>query len=455
MMFYTEDKFYTYPNKSVIEDILTREGPATMEDFTPFTGQAHLVREQFMNSVNDPAVTVNNIIRSGKDFLAEKARPNDDDVRDYDANDVEEYYKRLEDIEEKYVIKYATELIIGYKLNNNGLKKDRQQMSTITEGYFDDDADEFVPVTDVLMAEEDYSTSELVEAKEKLVYCLKVLHEGSILYEGSLLSFVIAREKFYRLGGVSYLKPSDACSLGVYGVDYRGDITYRFVITDNTNDRFRRLFAWVRGDNPGDRYYRVAKDLVRACGVLGIDIAKEDARWYSSDIIEKSVCLYLESTEEYLEGYGLGNRNVVGALSEEKVLKAARSISRKKQERQDVYSVIEDRAMQVREMLSRGGKEGWQESEKAVGDFLRFYNERIEPCETSLHNYDVTSGLLEHDGWGVFVIAVGSVMPDEYALLSVAGKIIKYEIGEVKYIDTYAFMRAYEGGVRLGWHTCI
>ena len=47
-MFYLEDKLYTYPSKSVLEDIITREGPADENSFSPFVGCRHLVREQFL-----------------------------------------------------------------------------------------------------------------------------------------------------------------------------------------------------------------------------------------------------------------------------------------------------------------------------------------------------------------------------------------------------------------------
>ena len=38
----------TYPNKTVIEDLITRDGPPTKDSFTPFEGKQDIFKKQFI-----------------------------------------------------------------------------------------------------------------------------------------------------------------------------------------------------------------------------------------------------------------------------------------------------------------------------------------------------------------------------------------------------------------------
>ena len=299
-MFYIANKVLTYPCKTVIEDVLSREGVPGEDAFFPISGQYHLIRELLRNNNKDTIdFTVQDIVRSNvKDFVAEKARPNDDGVdREEETSEITDYYTRMEDIDEAFVIKYVSDIVKGYRFKRDGAKSAQIQ----TFDLWEDEEDGLVSPADVIEEVEDYSLDDVEDAKKKLPYLLKVLFDGSLKYQGSLLSFVIAAKKLEKAG--VELRPRFICNADVYRVDSYGNLTTKFVVEDNTGAIFRKLVSWINGEEE-DRYYHAAQELIRVCTILGLDLAIEDPTQYTPEVIDSAVCQYIMSNEEYLEEYG-------------------------------------------------------------------------------------------------------------------------------------------------------
>ena len=122
-MFYVKDKIIEYPHKSILEDVMSRDGEPTEECFTPYYGCAHIVREQMLLNRNE--FELSDIIRSAvSDYNPHKQRPTVDGVhRLVSANEVKDYYTNLEDISQEWIEKYVAWVVIGFKVNKDGMKE--------------------------------------------------------------------------------------------------------------------------------------------------------------------------------------------------------------------------------------------------------------------------------------------------------------------------------------------
>ena len=454
-MFYIEDKIVTYPCKTILEDVLSRDGIADADSFSPFRGMYRLLEDK-LGARGNVAYTIREIISSGrKDFSAEKARPNDDGInREDSADEVMHYYKRLEDIDDDFVEKYVSQVLTGFLWDNDGAKRINKSLQT-----FDlwEDEDSLVSPTDVIYDEEDFTLDDIEEAKHKLPYLLKLLFDGSIKYKGSLLSFIIAVNRFYKnTDGANGIQPRNICNEGVYKVDSKGNITTKFTTADNTGTIFRTLFSWAIGEIE-DRYYRAAKSLLRVCTILDLDITSEDARVYDSEVIESAVCTYILSNEEYLEGYGFADKRILKALDAEGINNAIKNMDADFSNYNNeffIYSIASNISTAI-DILKTRNNIRWHENPRIVHDFLYFYNNAVDSKTTyNLRKYSVADNILRKGDGTPVVFNMNKVIVGEYALLSTTGHLICYDdfsSDYLRYITVQDFMTACTRGDRCGW----
>lgn len=451
-MFYIANKVLTYPCKTVIEDVLSREGVPGEDAFFPISGQYHLIRELLRNNNKDTIdFTVQDIVRSNvKDFVAEKARPNDDGVdREEETSEITDYYTRMEDIDEAFVIKYVSDIVKGYRFKRDGAKSAQIQ----TFDLWEDEEDGLVSPADVIEEVEDYSLDDVEDAKKKLPYLLKVLFDGSLKYQGSLLSFVIAAKKLEKAG--VELRPRFICNADVYRVDSYGNLTTKFVVEDNTGAIFRKLVSWINGEEE-DRYYHAAQELIRVCTILGLDLAIEDSTQYTPEVIDSAVCQYIMSNEEYLEEYGYANRNIIDALSPEEVLKVAKQATEDDNDYAAEF-VVQTRMDDIAIALNiiRTKRSSWVDKPKAVKKFLQFYKENIDKsCSTRMITYEVDDGVLRNADGVAVPFSMDKVIPGAIALLSTSGYLILYEdfrSDYLRYMSISDFMDYWKRGGRGVW----
>lgn len=453
-MFYVANKVLTYPCKSILEDVLSRDGVPGPEAFFPITGQHQLI-QNILRSNNSSAIdfTIKEIVNSGvKDYSAEKSRPNDDGIeRDDATSDITDYYTRLEDIDESFIIKYITDILKGFRFRRDGAKAIQSNIQTFD--LWEDEEDGLVSPSDVMEEVYDYTMDDVEEARKKLPYLLKVLFDGSFKYQGSLLSFIIAVKKLEN-EGVNNIKPNQVCKKGVYRIDLKGNPSTNFVISDNTGNIFRTLFSWSMGEIK-DRYYHAAEELVRVCTVLDLDLCKEDATMYTSDVISSAVCQYIMSNEEYLEEYGYANQKIINALSPEEVLNVAKKVTEGDNDYVAEFAIqaqMDDIAVAIN--IIRTKRANWTENPKRVKEFLKFYKEHVDDkCITSMRCYEVDDGILRNADGIAVVFKMGIVAPGDYALLSTTGNLICYENFSSDYLrymsvqDYIYYMEAGESGV--------
>lgn len=455
-MFYVENKVITYPCKTIVEDVLSRDGPPDENSFSPFMGHYNLLRK-YINDRDAVDYQIKEIVDSGrKDFSAEKARPNDDGVnRDEDANEVSAYYTRLEDIDETFITKYVEQILYGFQLDQVGAKRIRNKMQTFE--LWEDEEDGLSTPWDVLPEEEEeFTLDDREEAKNKLPYLLKLLLEGSRIYKGSLLSFIIAVNRYADRCADNNIKPRDICRIGVYRVNDSGDATAPFVIEDNTGTIFRKLFSWAKGE-VRDKYYKAGQELLHVCTVLGLNLSCEDARRYTSTVINQSVCTYMISNKEYIENYGVTNTSISRTLPVNEageIMYHEESDDLLYSDMFSVQSLADMIAMRVG--LLHVNSELWKLNMQAVSNFLDFYKGHIDSdINNNLHTYSVDDSIIRDSrGTPIFFDVSAVLGRREIALLSTSGFLVRYirsDASIVMHMSVQQFIQQYEGGCSCAW----
>lgn len=453
-MFIVEDKILDYPSMTVLEDLLTRDNNPNEYSFTPYSGCAKLLKQQFKDNRDGLIITAKDIINDAADFKASKAKPNDDGVnRDYKACEASDnYHRRLEDIPADFVYNYVLQAIIGFKKHDKGLKQMRNEMKTV-ESFYDEENDEYIVITDTLVKEEHSTSEEILQAREKLPYLLKQLHEGSILKRGSLLSFIIAAEKIKTMRSFDGdFEPRYLVNKGVYRVDKKGNPTRKFVISDNTGEPFRSLVAWIHESQniyENHIYTRAKEELLRVLSILDIDIKTEDCTWYTEAVVCDALCTYLPTNTEYLRTYGLDNKKLSTQYSAEEIINFSETIGMEKEafyEPESITSYVDEIVLMVRQLHSMGI---WKINPRGVKEFLDYYNINIKSCKTDLHRYDVSRGILELAGEDFFLVDIRKIKPGyRHALLTISGKLVLIEDFDVtpRSADVSAALYCFEKG---------
>lgn len=331
-MFYNKDKKVPYPSKSILKDVLSREaGVVDGRSSTGIQGCSHLLEQQLGKNWSSK-YTLDQILRNAKDFDADKAKSTDDaDERSYRARErVGAYFTRIEDIPVEDIHEYAKSVIIGFKLNNDGMRQYEKNFTAAT-AMIDEENGAIVYSTDLEEIEIEHSVEDILEAKAQLPYLLKMLQKGSEQMGASLLSFIIAMAKFFSANPKGRMTAGDYVAQGVYTVDGRGRLGRKFTISDNTNTSstvrgFRVAVAWATGQNKEDQYYKIYQRLLQVCDVLGIDLANEDPTMYDQDVISRAVCVYMATNEEYVQSYGYCDPKILRMLQGQDLFRVSQDV---------------------------------------------------------------------------------------------------------------------------------
>lgn len=352
-MFYVVDKIIPYPGRSVIADVISREGAASSESSTPYSGMHGLIADQFKTN-NDVSIQDFLIYVGNQDFDPSSARPADDvteeDVnnnyfkRELRANEIGDYYVYLEEIEEFWISKFVKDKLLAYLKYKGGYREDKTNLMT-TYSVTDKETGEQVNESD-LRVERDVDIEDFMRAKKKLPYLLKMLHRGSILYKGSLLSFIIVRERLYR-------RTQDREGFNLYPRNFF-DVTYKmgssgkilgaFDADSNKQDTFAQLVSWVKGTDPNNVYYKYYQELMEVLSILEIDITKEDPLMYQGEYMNTIACAYLASNKEYMETEALIDNKILNVLSPDMLFRKGLGSMMFEDESSDASDCIETEA---------------------------------------------------------------------------------------------------------------
>lgn len=430
-MFDMSRNYMPYPHGSILQDVLMRmRAEGTNGSRFGLVGcRDILVSENRTNSIIAREFGLSQIIGDQPDYNADKDHP-----IEYDDEAVElsvqergnDYYRRLEDIDYRWIERYARAVIIGFRRNRGGMSQEKKD--TYEVGYMTDlETGESQLATDFELVERRYSVEEQLDAAMKLPYIIKALQQGSEKYGMHLLSFVIAKAALLSQGGSNNFSASDFVKQGVYKVNARGDIERACTITDNNDTHsqygFRYVMKWICGDFPENRFYKLASELVYIAEILGVDLAKEDATKYTRKVVENAACSYLATNKEYIEDRGYGDPRIEELLKEENLFKAVRSFEFEDEVESSVEFSVKEKADLVGMLVSdlnqlssldekknpKLEREWGTERMQVVDAFLQLFTQGRH----SIADYEVHKGLLWIPGKQTYATQEGGKLTDE------------------------------------------
>ena len=303
------------PAKTVIQDLISRNGSPTAESLSPFNGmQPWLVRKKINFDGN-----MELLFSKQTDFNPDKKQPKDmvytqdedninlDRTVEYniETHPACDYLRRMEDIDASWVRAYMENVLYGIQNNKTGGVKEynQQHQNTYT---FEDDEDGTTEEKDLLTDELDHPVADMEQAKKEIPYLLKRILEESKEIGISLMSMLIAYEKskselsveFKYSGNPQTPKPRHLLDKGIYEMDKYGNVGAKLGLDANKNNRsFGVAKDWLFSDQPTRSD---ASALVFAFYVLGIDIKEEDPRIFDENYISKMTATFISGNQSYV-----------------------------------------------------------------------------------------------------------------------------------------------------------
>lgn len=323
----------TYPNKSVLKDVITREGPAKYEDFTPFDGMEHLIKEQIKGKASSKFVLAdmfkhytNRDLDPSRIKVSKSYGPLQEDARDLAGYVTLDDIVTVEGSKSKSVEDYFRNLLIGYKIDN------KSPMRFATEQYthvFVDDEDGEAIEERMLINkeyEDDVPNEEFVEIMAELPYLLKSIWSQSKLYKVNLFSLFLAYCDLVKRHNKKVITVTDFRDYNIYLIKKNGDFN-RVAIheDDNKYDTYRDAIAIFT--NPGTHTMEVnlCKKYMYCMDRLGIDYRDENPLDYNNEFIESVICTYLPTNEQYFLEYKDVDAEIIVALKPENIFTMTKS----------------------------------------------------------------------------------------------------------------------------------
>lgn len=299
------------PAPKLIVDLISRSGSPNEESLSPYDGMQDLLKEQ---SFRIPWSLVVEMLQNEKDYDARAQQP----IAGKYVKRAEkggDYLTRLEDIDASWVRSYVRDALIGLKLRDKGGVREYSHNHTYARTYIDEEGG-IVDESELSIEVSEFSAMEVAQAKAKLPYLLKRLHDKSIELRVSVLSLLQAYE--YVRGytkSSSGPKPKQILDRGVLRMTAEGHISSYFPDSANSAGPFRTAFAWIRG-NDKDAYFYDAIEFLHVCRVLGIDFSSIDPTDFQAEQIANLRVTYLRSNREYLDGPRGYNMNLLSAVGQ-------------------------------------------------------------------------------------------------------------------------------------------
>lgn len=404
-----------YPSSSIAEDVMSRVGPATEFSFTPYNGMAHLIEEQFKD--NAYLFNMDDFLAAQKDFSPKEVNQTVyDEMEGPSALAFNVEGSTLESVDESFVRAYMIDRLIGFKLNRRGgmqeiLEKNRSvELRTNEEGITLTESDYLI--------EDRIGRDDFVEARNRLIYLLKQLHEDSVnIYKVSLLSIIIAYEKNKQLNPKNPAKPQNLIQLGVYAMREDGRFGNRFTIEDNKGRIFPQARKWVVGEYPDSPAYICYQKLLAVLDILEIDITKEKAEDYQGDAISSYATHYLLSNEEYIEVYGLVDPRLINVVKNPTLVLKAEGTLEKLLESPEMHKLLyQDIVNDIgSNMNSIALVANWSYRLDVVDSFLKAYSTLLGPSRSiTLNDYAIKNGILAKEDGTYVTVPTNALFYSEY-----------------------------------------
>lgn len=355
-----------YPNKSVVEDLITRTGEPTEYAFSPFKGKEELIKSQFSGSQKSK-FRQNDFLEMSKERDIDPSRIKQITV----TNGVESTsgelagYRFLEDIYndavgEKVVENYITMLCVGYKKDNSSPLRKTQEQATRTVHYPDSDDDEDAIEEKYLQVrydEDELTPTEYDSIIKELPYIIKSIWSRSKAYQANLFTFIFAYLDIVRRRGNRNIIVTDFAPYDTALISTNGDFVRLFSHADDNKytiyPKVTKVFIYPdqhRSD------YQLCMKFVKYIEKLGIDWRDENPLSFNKEFVDSLVVTYLPSNDDYFKQYKSVDAEIIASLKPQNVFTLSKA---------NMYMPMED---------SRGVIEDYGESLMLASDRIRVAN---------------------------------------------------------------------------------
>ena len=331
----------TYPNKSIIEDLVTREGAPTEDSFTPFEGKKSTIDAQFSGSqrhnfkLNDFLEFVQNRdLDPSRATIAETHGMLEDSEKSIAG------YKTLEDmilngVESEYVDKYVIMMCVGFKKDKESpYRKNRDKFArTIRNNDGDDDEVEEKYLLE--RVDENISNEEYEETLRELPYLIKSIWSYSKQYQGNIFSFAFAYADILEHNGNNpNVSIQDFKNYKTYCINRDGSFKKQFNHgDDNKYVIYPNLTKIFIAAGSHSNVFNTCMKFLNSLKILGIDYRDEDPLQFNNDFMARLVCTYLPGNKQYMKEYKDVDPEILVALQPENIFATMKSA---------VYVPIED-----------------------------------------------------------------------------------------------------------------
>lgn len=322
-----------YPSKSIIEDVVTRDGPATGSSFTPFKGKKDVIESQFSGSqrhkfkLNDFLLYVQNRdLDPSRATVAEVHGMLEESTRTVAG------YRTLEDmirngVESDYVEKYIKMMCVGFKKDKESPYRKNRDKYTRTVRNLDGDDDEVEEKYLLNRLEENISNEEYEETLRELPYLIKSIWSYSKQYQGNIFSFAFAyADIIANNGGNMNVSIQDFRNYPTYCINRDGTFKKQFNHgDDNKYTIYPKLTKIFIAAGSHSNVYNTCVKFLNSLKILGIDYRDEDPLQFNNDFMARLVCTYLPGNKQYMQEYKDIDPEILVALQPENIFATMKS----------------------------------------------------------------------------------------------------------------------------------
>lgn len=330
---------WKYPNKSVLEDVISRSGEADVnntEHFTPFGGLSEIIEMQFSGKQAhrfSMSTFVQYILSNSKggsgytDFDPKRISGNTGGMLRESLNN-KGAYVTLEDImdngQEIEVTSWLKNMCVGYKTNAESPYVKGLEHYTTTVYNDEGDAEEEKMLE--VRLDEGLSNEEFEDIVRELPYVIKSIWSYSKQYQANLFSFIYAYVKILNSGKTKNVTVTDFRDKDTYLLKKNGEYVRKFVHdADNKYVIYPNVIKIFTEPREHIDIYNLCMKFIGMLNRLGINIEDEDPTKYNNDFINSLICTYLPSNTEYFDRYKDIDVEIIVALKADNVFSTTKS----------------------------------------------------------------------------------------------------------------------------------
>ena len=324
------ESFEQYPCKTVIADLLTRNGESTSNSYSPYKGMSYLIDEQFKGIAKEK-FNLEEFLDYASDMDLDPKRINvKETVTDGIIEDKHNAgFTTLESIQgqEVYVAEYLTRVLIGYKINSGS----PYRQAGFVKYHYDvvDEDDDLTSEVEFRTKEDTYDIEVYEEALAEIPYLIKTIFNYGKQINCNMMSFLIAYANITKTKLPEQIAPLDFASYTTIRIKSNGEFDHVFNhVQDNKGEYYKAAVKFFRDPNKLDPTYKACMKLIEDFKMVGLDIAKENPYEYSVDFVNSMICTYLPTNDEYISNYAGIDAELAQALKPENLFAKRRVATR-------------------------------------------------------------------------------------------------------------------------------